>query len=80
MERGSPMDNIFEARGLSKRFGDTVALDRIDVAVPRHSIVGLKGKNGSGKTTLLRHLVGLYLPTAGSRCFRRPSTTSSRCL
>ncbi len=60
------MEYVFEAKELTKKLGDTVALDGVTVAVPRGSIVGLVGKNGSGKTTLLRHLVGLYLPTSGS--------------
>jgi ABC-2 type transport system ATP-binding protein len=60
------MDHVFEARELTKTFGSVTALDRVDVAVPRGSIVGLVGKNGSGKTTLLRHLLGLYLPTRGA--------------
>lgn len=59
------MNYVFEAHGLTKRFGDLAALDHIDLRIPRRSIVGLLGRNGSGKTTLLRHLMGLYLPTDG---------------
>lgn len=68
------MEYVFETKDLTKQFGATVALDRVTVGVPRGSIVGLVGKNGCGKTTLLRHLVGLYLPTAGtSTTLGRPS-------
>ncbi|MFA5205733.1 MAG: ABC transporter ATP-binding protein, partial [Lentisphaeria bacterium] len=53
-------------RGLRKWFGKKQALDGITLDIPAASIVGLIGANGSGKSTLLRHLVGLYLPDAGS--------------
>ncbi len=56
---------VFEARGLTKRFGSTDALVDVDLALPAGAVVGLIGKNGSGKTTLLRHVIGLQLPTAG---------------
>jgi ABC-2 type transport system ATP-binding protein len=55
-----------EARGLSKRFGAIVALDHLDLAVPRGSVFGLLGPNGAGKTTTIRILTGLARPTAGS--------------
>ena len=54
-----------EARGLSKRFGPILALDRLDLAVPRGSVFGLLGPNGAGKTTTIRILTGLARPTAG---------------
>ena len=53
------------ARGLSKRFGDVVALDGLDLTVPAGSVFGLLGPNGAGKTTTLRLLLGLAHPTAG---------------
>jgi len=56
----------FEFRGVTKRFKHTVALDRVDLAVPAGAVVGLIGRNGSGKSTLLRHVVGLYLPSEGA--------------
>jgi len=55
-----------EARGLTKRFGAILALDRLDLVVPRGSIFGLLGPNGAGKTTTIRILTGLARPTAGS--------------
>lgn len=51
---------------LSKRYGDTVALESVDLAVPAGSVYGLVGPNGAGKTTLLGILSGLRRPTAGS--------------
>jgi ABC-2 type transport system ATP-binding protein len=55
-----------EARGLTKRYGDVLALDRLDLAVPAGSVFGFLGPNGAGKTTTLRLLTGLGRPTAGT--------------
>ncbi|HLQ49126.1 MAG TPA: ABC transporter ATP-binding protein [Candidatus Dormibacteraeota bacterium] len=55
-----------EASGLTKRFGSILALDRLDLAVPRGSVFGLLGPNGAGKTTTIRILIGLARPTAGN--------------
>ena len=52
--------------GLTKRFrGGQVAVDHIDLAVPRGSVYGFLGPNGSGKTTTIRMLLGLAFPTDG---------------
>ena len=52
---------------LSKRFrGGQLAVDHIDLAVPRGSVYGFLGPNGSGKTTTIRMLLGLAFPTSGS--------------
>jgi ABC-2 type transport system ATP-binding protein len=53
-------------RGLHKRFGDTVAVERVDLDVPQGSFYGLVGPNGAGKTTLLSMAVGLLRPGAGT--------------
>ena len=52
-------------RGITKAFGDVVALDRIDVNVPQGQIHGLVGPNGAGKTTLLGLLLGLAVADEG---------------
>ena len=52
--------------GLSKRFGDVVAIDSVSFSVPAHSTTALLGGNGAGKTTTLSILLGLILPTAGT--------------
>ena len=55
-----------EARGLSRRFGDLVAVNRLDLRVPRGLVYGFLGPNGSGKSTTIRLLCGLLLPSEGS--------------
>lgn len=57
---------VIEARRLTRRFGDFVAVNDVSVAIRPGEIFGLLGPNGAGKTTLLRMLVGLLLPSAGS--------------
>ena len=55
-----------ELRGLTKRFGDTVALDEVDLVVRPGVVFGFLGRNGAGKTTAIRILSGLARPTAGT--------------
>ena len=52
--------------GVSKRYGAQLALERVDLAVPRGAFVALVGGSGSGKTTLLKTINGLVTPDAGS--------------
>ena len=54
-----------ETRGLAKRFGSRVALDRLDMTVPEGSVYVLVGPNGAGKTTTLRILLDLVRAEAG---------------
>lgn len=51
--------------GVSKSFGDIVALHDIDLTIHQGEVIGLVGSNGAGKTTLLRLLAGVYVPTNG---------------
>ena len=53
------------ARGLSKRFGELLAVDGVDLSVPRAHVYGFLGPNGSGKSTTIRMLCGLLTPSAG---------------
>jgi ABC-2 type transport system ATP-binding protein len=53
------------ARGLTRHFGAVVAVDGVDLDIPRGQIYGFLGPNGSGKTTIIRMLCGLLTPTSG---------------
>ncbi len=54
------------ALGLTKRFGDRVVVDQLDLALSTGSVSGFVGPNGAGKTTTIRMLLGLIAPTAGN--------------
>jgi ABC-2 type transport system ATP-binding protein len=53
-------------RNLSKRFGDILAIDGIDIDVPRGALVGFLGSNGAGKTTAMRAILGIVRPDSGT--------------
>lgn len=57
---------ILETRSLTKRYGTTLALNNVDITLPKGKIVGLLGPNGSGKTTLLKIVAGLLTPSNGT--------------
>ena len=59
-------DLALSSTGLRKTFGDLVAVDGIDLAVPRGSFYGFLGPNGAGKSTTIKCLTGLLKPTAGT--------------
>jgi ABC-2 type transport system ATP-binding protein len=61
-----PSQYAIEARGLSKHFGDLVAVSELDLDVPKGQIYGFLGPNGSGKSTTIRMLCGLLTPTSGT--------------
>ena len=52
-------------RGLTKRYGKLIAVDRLDLEVPRGEVFGFLGLNGAGKTTTIRILLDLLRPTSG---------------
>ncbi|MBJ7281504.1 MAG: ATP-binding cassette domain-containing protein [Acidimicrobiia bacterium] len=58
--------SAIRTEGLVRRFGETTAVDGVDIEVPRGEIYGFLGPNGAGKSTLMRMLVTLLLPTAGT--------------
>lgn len=58
-------NTIIKASGLTKKFGDFVAVDHISFDVKRGEIFGFLGANGAGKTTAMRMLCGLSLPSSG---------------
>jgi ABC-2 type transport system ATP-binding protein len=60
------MEAIIETRDLTRRFGELVAVDHLNLTVGRGEIFGLVGPDGAGKTTTLRMLCGLMDPSEGS--------------
>jgi ABC-2 type transport system ATP-binding protein len=62
----SATDVAVSTRGLTKRFGSVLALDSLDLDIPRGSVFGLLGPNGAGKTTTIRILTGLARASGGS--------------
>ncbi|MGC5628629.1 ABC transporter ATP-binding protein [Georgenia sp. Z1344] len=57
---------MIEAQGLTKRYGPTLAVDRVDFQIHPGTVTGFLGPNGSGKSTTMRMIMGLDRPTAGS--------------
>jgi ABC-2 type transport system ATP-binding protein len=57
---------MIEARGLSKRYGDTLAVDNLSFSIAPGKITGFLGPNGAGKTTTMRMILGLDHPTSGA--------------
>ena len=59
------MEPVLQTYGLSKRYGNHIALDGLTLQLPQGKIIGLLGPNGSGKTTLLKICAGVLTPTVG---------------
>ncbi len=59
------LDYVIETRALSRRYGRKLALDHLDLAIPRGRIHAIVGANGAGKSTLFRILLGFMPPSAG---------------
>jgi len=59
------MENVIEARGLTKCFGEVCAVQNIDFELRRGEILGIIGPNGAGKTTTMHMLLGLTTPSSG---------------
>lgn len=66
MPENSPQYPALQINGLSKRFGDKLAVSSVDLTVPRGSLFGLVGPNGAGKTTMLSMATGLLRPDSGT--------------
>lgn len=71
---------ILVATGITKRFGGLVAVDSVDLSIPRGSIASVIGPNGAGKTTFFNVIAGIYRPTEGSIVFegKQLAKTSGR--
>ena len=80
-QRGTPSEGTegipaLELEGLTKHFGDFVAVEDLDLVVRRGDVYGFLGPNGSGKSTTIRMILGLVRPTSGEvRIFGRPATS-----
>lgn len=57
---------VIEIQGLTRRFGEKLALDAVDFVAHREGVVGIVGENGAGKTTLIKHMLGLLKAQNGS--------------
>ena len=60
------MPNVLSVENLSKKYGNTIAVEGISFEVERNEIVGLLGPNGAGKTTTINMVLGVLEPTSGS--------------
>ncbi len=60
------MSELLKFMGLTKKYGNVLALNNVDLTVQRGKIIGILGPNGSGKTTLIKLINGLLTPTEGS--------------
>jgi ABC-2 type transport system ATP-binding protein len=70
--------DVLEALGLTRHFGDVVAVDAIDLRVGEGEVVAVLGPNGAGKTTTIEMLLGLRTPTSGSvRVFGQSPTAAA---
>src|ERR1700745_1947080 len=61
---------MIEARGLSKRYGDKLAVDDLSFTVRPGRVTGFLGPNGAGKSTTIRMILGLDAPTSGEATFK----------
>ena len=71
-------DAVLDVQGLTKSFGGVVALNAVDLVVPRGAIIGLIGPNGAGKTTFFNVVTGLVRPDAGRITFAGRSLVGLR--
>jgi ABC-type branched-subunit amino acid transport system ATPase component/ABC-type branched-subunit amino acid transport system permease subunit len=69
---------LLDVRGLTKRFGGVLALNEVNLVVPRSAIIGLIGPNGAGKTTFFNVVTGLVPPDEGSMVFEGRRLTGLR--
>jgi branched-chain amino acid transport system ATP-binding protein len=66
---------IIKAKGVTKRFGGLVAVDRVDYSLREYEVAGIIGSNGAGKTTFFNLLTGYYLPDGGSILYKGNDVT-----
>lgn len=71
-------NTVFEVKGLSKRFGDLLVLNKIDATIKKGEVVVIIGPSGSGKSTFLRSLNLLETPTSGEIIFEGTNITDKK--
>jgi ABC-type branched-subunit amino acid transport system ATPase component len=67
--------NLLEIKGVTKKFGGVIALNRVTISIEEKELVGLIGPNGSGKTTLFNCIAGILKPEEGAVTFRGENIT-----
>jgi len=72
------LPNMLEVKGVTKRFGGLVALNKVSLEVKEHELLGLIGPNGSGKTTLFNVITGYYKPEEGRIYYKGQDITGLR--
>ncbi len=65
-QKATSQTPVVTTEGLTKKYGDRIAVDHVSMTVRRGEVYGFLGPNGAGKTTTLRMMLGLIRPTAGS--------------
>ncbi len=72
------LPSILKIKGITKKFGGLVALNKVSLEVRRHELLGLIGPNGSGKTTLFNVITGYYKPEEGRIYYKEQDITGLR--
>ncbi|MCU7369338.1 ATP-binding cassette domain-containing protein [Paucibacter sp. O1-1] len=75
-KEGGHLEYAIEAKGLSKSFGQHIAINQLDLQIPKGRIYGFLGPNGCGKSTCIRLLTGLLEASNGESKY--PRQTSAR--
>ena len=75
---GVTVEPVLVARGITKRFGGLIAVDNVDITIPRGAIASVIGPNGAGKTTFFNMIAGIYQPTTGEIVFEGRPIFSGR--
>ena len=65
-----PSRELIQAKGVTKRFGGVLAVDRVDYSLHEHEVAGIIGANGAGKTTFFNLLTGYFVPDEGTILYK----------
>ena len=72
-------DYIIKGENIVKQYGKHIALNNINISIPKGSIYGLLGPNGAGKTTLMRILNQIIMPDSGKIIFDKKPLQKKTC-